>query len=229
MIDFIHFNNGLELPIYRSEDLDEYISRDMLEGIIDWLDTADALVLQKYQGILMQKGDKVILPNKLELTFEAAGVYSLVFTFETPKGKLVIKMPNKFNEDEAQEQYIPNYTLEFARITQMQEELGDELKRYNVQLPKCVMAGTHVFIREYLEGEILDSSSKGDELSEAAGIVHSIEPLLLEWMEKKRKEKKNMNWENASLDLRDKIKRPSGKNFIKTENGEIFLIDPFIG
>jgi len=223
-VQIIELENGMSLPIFRSENLEEIIDIENIKFIIDWLDTPPALNLQKRVGILMNPSEFVKLPNGFELTYVAAGTYSLIFRFRALNGQTVIlKMQNKF-----QNEIRANYIEEYKRITQLKSELGEKLEEFGVRIPDYYMAGTSFSIREYIPGDILDSSSKGEEKSEAGLVIETIKPIILPWLDQKR-ESGDTYWVDAKLDFNDILGRPSGKNFIRTPDGEIYLIDPFIG
>jgi len=223
-VEIIHFENGMSLPIFKSDKLDEIIDIDKIKDLIDWLDTPPALNLQKRIGILMYPGEVATPVEGFELTFVACGMYSLIFTFIGLDGKIyTLKMQNKFQTEE-----VPNYIQEYARITQMKKELGEKLEEIGIKIPDYYMAGTGFTIREYIEGDILDCASKGDQKSEAEIVIETIEPIISKWI-KEKQESGDTNWFDVGLDFQDTLARPAGKNFIKSDDGQIYLIDPFIG
>lgn len=217
--------HGLEMPYFSTVPIDHFIDETELQTIVVYISSLEFTRIQSTAVERLMKGEEIetqpLYPDgpTYKLKYYDRGLFSLIFIVETRGEKIVLKVPNTYKHRGD----VPpvSYIREISMISELKSELGEELSRFNIYLPNIYLASSNFLFREYIDGYPLEEAR-------APMILEEIERLLSEWIQKKRREYP-YKWDNVQLDLRDKLGKPAGKNFIVSNDGKIYLIDPFIG
>lgn len=206
----------VDLVFWGVNKLEELIDIQKLYKLLDLISTQDFWNKQSYDFIHLKSGDIVRLIEEIDLTYINSGLFSIVFLFQGQ----IIKVRNRFFTSTELPASPSLYLDELIRMNTLRTELSATLEQLGVFIPKYYMGTVDLIMREYIEGSILETQ-------EAVRVLAEIEKTLEEWLQ--RKKEADPKWANVELDLRDKLGNPAGKNFVKTSDGKIYIIDPFYG
>lgn len=193
-------------------------NKNFLQGLKEALkivESREQKVFLSTEGTLFSNPEK-----KQSLSFVAEGSQSQVFHYGVSDQEFIIKIMKE--SDSTLDDLSQPYQNEMLQIQALHENLGNQLNKLGILLPKTFFASDTVSCSEYIDGR----TPTNEELPHS--LIYELFQVINQFIDAQKKLDSSGIWDGIQVDIYSKLNGTRLDNFRITQEGKIYLIDPFL-